>query len=76
MKNAILIILVVIALTIGKVLITVMSEQNAIESSKRNYISGCVAKGAPESRCECSFEKIIEKYGYANFKRITASQVT
>lgn len=43
--------------------------------SERDYMTGCVANGAPKELCECSYEKIKSMYSEEDFNKIEKGYV-
>ena len=43
--------------------------------SERDYMTGCVANGAPKELCECSYDKIKGMYSEDDFNKIEKGYV-
>lgn len=67
MKKIILIIIFVFFTSLAGVIVKTGIKSTKLNESKKTYVAGCVAKEAGEQQCECSFNKIIEKYGYEEY---------
>lgn len=71
MKKVLAIIAFVILTSLVEVIVKAGFKSSKLNEIRKAYISGCTARGAPESRCGCSFDKIIEKYGYEEYISLT-----
>ena len=56
-------------------LLTIGALSACTSKSERDYMSGCVANGAPKELCECSYEKIKGMYSEDDFNKIEKGYV-
>ncbi|KKU14293.1 MAG: hypothetical protein UX21_C0024G0006 [Microgenomates group bacterium GW2011_GWC2_45_8] len=71
MKKIVAIVAFVFLTSLAGVIVKTGLKSTNFSESRKTYVSGCTANGASESRCQCSFDKIIEKYGYEEYIRLT-----
>lgn len=50
--------------------IVLMLVAGCTSKMERDYITGCVASGAPKEKCSCAFEKLENQYPGEVFERM------
>ena len=80
MKKTIGIIVLIFFITLGSTVAKEIMKSNAyktqLENSSETYVAGCVSQGASETQCNCSYRKLIEKYGLEEYRRLVSQVET